>query len=118
MKEQLINCPNCTYICDLNKESACLSCGSSLLESSEEYVTDLGEVLDGVNRATHAIRSVGLFLILSALNSFVMAFTFFLSGLSQSSTPFSAALIAAGVGIFGFIITLMTAGRELSRSKP
>jgi hypothetical protein len=26
--------------------------------------------------------------------------------------------MAAGVGIFGFIITLMTAGRELSRSKP
>jgi hypothetical protein len=118
MNENLINCPNCTYICDIDKVSGCPSCGSSLSEIDERYETDLGEVLDGVDRTTHAVRAIGLFLILGAINTFVMAFTFFISSISQSSTPGSAALIATGVGIFGLIITLMTAGRELSKSKP
>lgn len=67
MNENLINCPNCTYICDVDKVSDCPSCGSSLSELEERYETDLGEVLDGVDRTTHAVRAIGLFLILGAL---------------------------------------------------
>jgi len=118
MSEYLMNCPNCTYICDLEKVSDCPSCGLSLSETEEQYVTDLGEVLDGVDRATHAVRAIGLFLISGAFNVLAMSLTFFISSIPKSSTPGSAALISSGVGIFGLIITLITAGRELSRSKP
>jgi|LauGreDrversion4_1035100.scaffolds.fasta_scaffold468963_2 hypothetical protein len=117
MKMNLMNCPACTFIYDTKVHSECPNCDGVVdLDETNENV-EHQELFDSIQRNTHAVRAIGLFLMLSTVNMILMGFVFFVSSLNSSGTFLSAAFTAAGVGFVVGLVTLITVGRELGWSK-
>jgi predicted nucleic acid-binding Zn ribbon protein len=117
MKMNLVNCPACTFIYDTKKNSQCPNCDGVIDQDETGGSLNSDELMEALQRNTHATRAIGLFLMLSAVNMLAMCIAFFLSSISVSSTPMAAAATAAAVGFVIGLITLITVGRELGYSK-
>lgn len=118
MKKNLVNCKDCTFIYDRNSYSECPNCDSSGIGIEEESTdVSISDLLEATKRNTHAVRAIGLFLLIGSINTLVMALAFIFSSVGSSGITMASFVAPAMTGTIGLVITLMTVGRELYWSK-
>jgi len=77
------------------------------------------ELLEAANRTTHAVRAIGLFLIIEVAFSVVSAAIIGMAYAASDGAPVPGFLWTGGVlGVVGLAIALVAGARELDRSKP
>lgn len=118
MKKNLVNCKDCTYLYDRNSQFECPNCDSSGIGIEEESPNiALSDLLEATKQNTHAVRAIGLFLLIGSINALVMALAFIFSSVGSSGITPGSFVAPAMTGAIGLFITLMTVGRELHWSK-